>query len=98
MQIKPSTAADRNVGIDDISTIDSNVHAGAKYMRFLADRYFSGDEIDDLNGGYSVSPPTTPDPRRLPAIVEKRLKTVMTRIAGSITSKLLLHAVSAARP
>lgn len=49
MQIKPSTAADKNVGIDDISTIDSNVHAGAKYMRFLADRYFSSDEIDDLN-------------------------------------------------
>jgi membrane-bound lytic murein transglycosylase MltF len=49
MQIKPSTAADRNVGVDDISTIDGNVHAGAKYMRFLADRYFSGDEIDDLN-------------------------------------------------
>jgi membrane-bound lytic murein transglycosylase MltF len=49
MQIKPSTAADKNVGINDISTIDSNVHAGAKYMRFLADRYFSSDEIDDLN-------------------------------------------------
>ena len=49
MQIKPSTAADKNVGIDDISTIDSNVHAGAKYMRFLADRYFSNEEIDDLN-------------------------------------------------
>ena len=49
MQIKPSTAADKNVGIDDISTIDSNVHAGAKYLRFLADRYFSNEEIDDLN-------------------------------------------------
>ena len=49
MQIKPSTAADKNVGIDDVSTIDSNVHAGAKYMRFLADRYFDNDEINDLN-------------------------------------------------
>jgi membrane-bound lytic murein transglycosylase MltF len=49
MQIKPSTAADKNVGINDNSTIDSNVHAGAKYMRFLADRSFSSDEIDDLN-------------------------------------------------
>ena len=49
MQIKPSTAADKNVGIDDISTIDGNVHAGAKYMRFLADRYFSSDDISELN-------------------------------------------------
>jgi membrane-bound lytic murein transglycosylase MltF len=49
MQIKPSTAGDKNVGVDDISTIDGNVHAGAKYMRFLADRYFSDDKINALN-------------------------------------------------
>jgi membrane-bound lytic murein transglycosylase MltF len=49
MQIKPSTAADRNVGIDDISTVDGNVHAGAKYMRFIADRYFSDDKFNELN-------------------------------------------------
>jgi len=49
MQIKPSTAADRNVGIDDISTIDNNVHAGARYLRFLADRYFTNNDIDELN-------------------------------------------------
>lgn len=49
MQIKPSTAADRNVGISDVSSIDDNVRAGAKYMRFLIDRYFSDDDIDELN-------------------------------------------------
>ena len=49
MQIKPSTAADRNVGIDDVSTADNNIHAGAKYMRFLADRYFDDEGIDDQN-------------------------------------------------
>jgi len=48
MQIKPSTAADPNVGIADITILENNIHAGAKYMRFLADRYFS-DGIDDLN-------------------------------------------------
>ena len=49
MQIKPSTAADRNVGIPDISTPENNIHAGARYMRFLADRYFDDDGINDLN-------------------------------------------------
>lgn len=49
MQIKPSTAADRNVDVDDITTVDGNVHAGAKYMRFIADRYFSDDRFNDLN-------------------------------------------------
>jgi membrane-bound lytic murein transglycosylase MltF len=36
MQIKPSTAADRNVGIDDISSPADNIRAGARYMRFFA--------------------------------------------------------------
>jgi membrane-bound lytic murein transglycosylase MltF len=49
MQIKPSTAADRNVGIADVSTAEANIHAGAKYMRFLADRYFSDEGITELN-------------------------------------------------
>lgn len=49
MQIKPSTASDPNVGIDDISSADSNVHAGTKYMRFLVDRYFSDEGINDLD-------------------------------------------------
>ena len=49
MQINPATAADRNVGIDDITTVDGNVHAGARYMRFIADRYFAEEEINELN-------------------------------------------------
>ena len=47
MQIKPSTAADKNVAIPDITILENNIHAGAKYMRFLADRYFS-DDMNDL--------------------------------------------------
>jgi membrane-bound lytic murein transglycosylase MltF len=47
MQIKPSTAADRNVGIDDISSPADNIRAGARYMRFLMDRYFSDAEMEE---------------------------------------------------
>jgi len=49
MQIKPSTASDPNVGIDDISDADGNIHAGTKYMNFLVDRYFSDEGINDLD-------------------------------------------------
>ena len=49
MQIKPSTAADKNVGFEDISSLANNVNAGATYMRFLMDRYFADEEIDDLH-------------------------------------------------
>jgi membrane-bound lytic murein transglycosylase MltF len=47
MQIKPSTAADKNVGITPIDTVEKNIHAGTKYLAFLRDRYFSDPEIPD---------------------------------------------------
>jgi len=50
MQIKPSTAADRNVGIKGVvRDPDKNVHAGVKYMRFLADTYFEDLKADPFN-------------------------------------------------
>jgi membrane-bound lytic murein transglycosylase MltF len=48
MQIKPSTAADKNVGIDDISSPADNIRAGSRYMRFLMDRYFSEPEMSEV--------------------------------------------------
>ncbi len=49
MQLLPSTAADPNVGIPDISTAEANIHAGVKYLDFIRDRYFSDPEIDKFN-------------------------------------------------
>lgn len=49
MQIKPSTARDKNVGIDDVHTAEPNIHAGTKYLAFLRERYFSDEEIDARN-------------------------------------------------
>jgi len=49
MQIKPSTAADRNVGIDDISSPADNIKAGARYMRFLMDRYFAEPDMGEVH-------------------------------------------------
>ena len=45
MQIKPSTAADSNVGIPDITSPENNIHAAVKYLAFLRRRYFSDDAI-----------------------------------------------------
>jgi membrane-bound lytic murein transglycosylase MltF len=49
MQIKPSTAADRNVNIKNVTELENNIHAGTKYLRFIADRYYGGEDIDELN-------------------------------------------------
>ena len=50
MQLLPSTAKDKNVAIPNIDELEPNIEAGAKYMAFLKERYFSGPELDDLNG------------------------------------------------
>ncbi len=49
MQIKPSTAADPNVGIDNVYDLDNNIHAAAKYLDFIRSRYFDSPEIDPFN-------------------------------------------------
>ena len=50
MQILPSTAEDNIVGIPDIHKLEPNIHAGTKYLRYIADRYFPATSgIDPLN-------------------------------------------------
>ena len=46
MQLLPETASDPNVGIEDIGELDANVHAGARYLAFLRDRYFDDPELE----------------------------------------------------
>ena len=50
MQLLPSTAKDKNVAIPNIDELEPNIEAGAKYMAFLKERYFSSPELDELNG------------------------------------------------
>jgi membrane-bound lytic murein transglycosylase MltF len=45
MQIRPSTARDKHVDIHDIHNLESNIHAGTKYLDFLRSRYFDDSEI-----------------------------------------------------
>jgi membrane-bound lytic murein transglycosylase MltF len=40
MQMLPSTARDKNVGIPDITDLENNIHAGARYLRWMMDRYY----------------------------------------------------------
>lgn len=49
MQLLKSTARDPNVDIEDIEDLESNIHAGTKYLRFLRNRYFDDPAIDPLN-------------------------------------------------
>jgi len=49
MQVLPSTAADPNVGIPDIEKLEKNIHAGTKYLRFIINRYYKDEPMDDIN-------------------------------------------------
>lgn len=49
MQLLPSTAADPNVNVKNIHVLDNNVRAGAKYLAFIRDRYFSDPAINHEN-------------------------------------------------
>jgi len=47
MQVLPSTAADPNIGIPDIDELEENIHAGTKYLRFIIDRYYADEPMDE---------------------------------------------------
>jgi membrane-bound lytic murein transglycosylase MltF len=49
MQIKPATAADPKVNIRDIEKLESNIHAGVKYLRFIVDEYFKDEKMDRVD-------------------------------------------------
>ena len=47
MQVMPPTGKELKVG--DISDVEPNIHAGVKYMRFMIDRYYKDEPMDNLN-------------------------------------------------
>jgi membrane-bound lytic murein transglycosylase MltF len=48
MQIKPSTAAEKDIAIAGVdASAEANINAGAKYLRFLATRYLADAEIGE---------------------------------------------------
>jgi len=61
MQLLPSTASGSSVDIKDIHNVDSNIHAGIKYLDYLRERYFS--DLDNRTeqtllalGAYNAGP------------------------------------------
>ncbi len=75
MQVKPSTAADPNVGIKNVDQLENNIHASVKYMRFLRDRYFSDPALDPLDRGLLTLAAYNAGPARV-AKLRQKAKTV----------------------
>ena len=96
MQVMPPTGKELNVG--NIAEIEPNIHAGVKYMRFMMDRYFKDEPMDDLNkmlmtfASYNAGPGRVRQLRRETASSEASIP-----ISGSTTSNASPRSESAAR-
>jgi membrane-bound lytic murein transglycosylase MltF len=51
MQVMPATARDKSVNIPDIEKLESNIHAGIKYSRWMIDHYYDDPAITRLDRG-----------------------------------------------
>jgi membrane-bound lytic murein transglycosylase MltF len=47
MQLLPSTGAEMDVG--DITKLENNIHAGARYLRWMIDRYYADEPMSEDN-------------------------------------------------
>jgi membrane-bound lytic murein transglycosylase MltF len=50
MQIKPTTAADKAIGIDNVDTdMENNIEAGVKYLHYISDQHLKDGKFDKKN-------------------------------------------------
>ena len=49
MQVMPATARDKAVHIPDIEKLESNIHAGIKYNRWVVDNFYNDPAINPAN-------------------------------------------------
>jgi len=72
MQLLPTTAAGPPVQIDGVETsIDANVHAGTKYLRFIADKHVTEPADDRLTRGLFILASYNAGPSRIAKLRKK---------------------------
>ncbi|HSN73063.1 MAG TPA: transglycosylase SLT domain-containing protein, partial [Steroidobacteraceae bacterium] len=71
MQVMPATARDKAVNIPTIEELESNIHAGIKYNRWVADTYFDDPAIDRLNRAFFVFAAYNAGPSRIARLREE---------------------------
>lgn len=66
MQLTPATGA--QMGVGDIHELESNIHAGIKYVRFMVDTYFADEGVDALNRALFAIASYNAGPNRIRAL------------------------------
>ena len=65
MQVQPKFAAAAPISIPNVAQADSNIHAGAKMLRNIADTYFNDPKIDPMNRTLMVFASYNAGPNRI---------------------------------
>jgi membrane-bound lytic murein transglycosylase MltF len=81
MQVLPSTAREPYINVGNINSLENNVHAGIKYMRYMMDNYFNGAELDENNRALFTLAAYNAGPNR---IAELRKEAVRHGLNGNI--------------
>ena len=71
MQVIPKYAAAPPISIPDVDVAESNIHAGAKMLRDIADTYFRDDKLDPTNKILMVFASYNAGPNRIAQLREK---------------------------
>jgi len=71
MQIKPTTAADPPISIPNVHLVDANIQAGAKYLRYMMDRYYKNEPMDQINKGLFAVASYNAGPARIASLRRK---------------------------
>lgn len=74
MQIMPDTAEDLGVDPDNLYDPATNINAGTKYIRYLANRYDGN--LDTVAAAYNAGPGRVDSRRRLPLETRRYIKCV----------------------
>jgi membrane-bound lytic murein transglycosylase MltF len=72
MQLMPATGEQMKVG--DIYQKEANIHAGVKYIRFIVDKYFTNEPMDDTNRLLFAFAAYNAGPGRIHSLREAALK------------------------
>ncbi len=89
MQIKPSTAKEKPIEITGVAaSADTNIHAGSKYLRYLAGHLCRRIGHRSTRAGvYGTRRPTMPAPETSSVSATTPASTVLTQPSGSVTSR-----------
>ncbi|MFO1037213.1 MAG: lytic transglycosylase F [Geminicoccaceae bacterium] len=74
MQLLPDTAKAPPIGITRIDRVENNIHAGAKYLRYLIDSYFADPAMDAFNRTLLAFAAYNAGPAKMAAVRDKAAK------------------------